>query len=394
MRIEKMVKILAVVLAAVFVLALIPAAGAEGGHEQAKAAAAEYLKASVAKKCPIQTYETDDPLISTASYTYESALAALALMSEGDDEDAAKILDAMVAGMQLDDENFQDRFRNAHMVNEAKGLPGYWNNDMGQWLQDAYQVGTGTKSSAAAAVALLTYHAAHPNSDYLDTARTGIDWVLDNCQDGNPGFTAGYIGWPNAAGGDASTKMTYKATTDNLWMAAACRMLAEVTGFGTYSEAEASALKFVKEDMYSSGDSRFFQGTKEDGVTPAADLIMTDVQVLAELCMGDDSGMDNIDACLASDGGYAYGNAFTDGSLLENTAMAALALNRIGEKEKAEAALAMMEGTQLPSGAFPQASVPELKTGEKDTVFRDWPSVGPCAWFILAVNGTNPLQGK
>ncbi len=21
-------------------------------------------------------------------------------------------------------------------------------------------------------------------------------------------------------------------------------------------------------------------------------------------------------------------------------------------------------------------------------------SVGPCAWFILAVNGTNPLQGK
>ena len=394
MRIGKTVKILAAVLAAILVLALIPAAGAEGGHEQAKAAAAEYLKKAVAKNCPIQTYETDDPLISTASYTYESALAALALMSEGDDEDAAKILDAMVAGMQLDDENFQDRFRNAHMVNEAKGLPGYWNNDMGQWLQDAYQVGTGTKSSAAAAVALLTYHAAHPNDDYLTTAEKGIQWVLDNCQDGNPGFTAGYTGWKYTGNEDDATDLTYKATSDNLWMAAACRMLAEATGFDKYSEAEASALKFVKENMYSSGDSRFFQGTKEDGVTPSANLIMTDVQVLAELCMGDDSGMDNIEKCLAADGGYAYDNAFTDGSVLENTAMAALTLNRIGEKEKAEAALAMMEGTQLSSGAFPQASIPELKTGEKDTVFRDWPSVGPCAWFILAVNGTNPLQGK
>jgi hypothetical protein len=51
----------------------------------------------------------------------------------------------------------------------------------------------------------------------------------------------------------------------------------------------------------------------------------------------------------------------------------------------------MMETVQLTSGAFPQASIPELRTGEADTVFKDWPSVGPCAWFILAVNEQNPL---
>ena len=388
----KMRRILAAVLAMVLAAALTGTAAADGGHEEAKAAAVGYLMAAVEEKCPVQTYETEDPLIASAAYTYESALAALALLSEGETEAAAKILDAMVAGMEADQE-FGDRFRNAHMAGSAADLPGYWSTEKEQWLQDAYQVGTGTKSSAAAAVALLTYCAAEPNEDYLNAAAAGVNWILNNnCRDGKPGYTSGYSGWPKVDG--ACTVMTFRTTVDNLWLAAACRMLAEATGWSIYSEAEASALRFVKESMFSSGDTRYFQGTKDDGVTPVTGLILTDVQVLAELCMDDDAGMDNIEKCRAADGGYSYDNSATGGSLLENTAMAALALKLIGETEKAEAALTMMEGAQLPSGAFPQASVPELKTGEKDTVFRDWPSVGPCAWFILAVNGINPLRGK
>ena len=384
----KMKRVLCVVMAMIFAAALVTAASAEGGHEEAKKAALGYLKAAVKENCPIRTYETDDPLIASASYTYESAIAALALMSEGETEDAAKILDAMVTGMAGDNEKFRDRFRNAHMVGSAADLPGYWNSEKEQWLQDAYQVGTSTKSSAAAAVALLTYNAANPNSKYVDTAAAGMDWILANCKDGNPGFTSGYTGWY----GESFTTLTYKTTEDNLWLAAACRLLAKATGWNSYSEAEASALQFVKESMFSSGDTRYFQGTKEDGVTPAASLIQTGVQALAELCLDDDAGMDNIEKCRAADGGYSYDNAVTDGSLLEDTAKAALALKLIGETEKAEEVLAMMEGLQLPSGTFPQASIPELKTGEKDMVFRDWPSVGVCAWFILAANGTNPLR--
>lgn len=387
MCIRKTKQILFTVLAVMLSLAMISAAGAEGGHEEAKAAAFAYLKGAVATKCPIQTYETDDPLIASASYTYENAMAALALMSEGDNGDAAKILDAMVKGMNKDAE-FKDRFRNSRMAGKASDLPGYWNDAQGKWLQDAYQVGTSTKSSAAAVVALLTYYAADPKEEYLDAARTGLDWILANCADENEGFTSGYTGWPNAG---QATVLTYKSTTDNLWLAAACRMMAEATGWDKYREAETSALTFVRENMLSPGDSRFFEGTKDDGVTPSTDLIVADAQVLAELCMNDDSGMDNLEVCLASDGGYAFDNSCTDGSLLENTAMAALALKRIGETEAAEAALAMMETVQLSNGTFPQASIPELRTGEAETVFNDWPSVGPCAWFILAVNGQNPL---
>ena len=160
----KMRRILAAVLAMVLAAALTGTAAADGGHEDAKAAAVGYLMAAVEEKCPVQTYETEDPLIASAAYTYESALAALALLSEGETEAAARILDAMVAGMEADQE-FGDRFRNAHMAGSAADLPGYWSTEKEQWLQDAYQVGTGTKSSAAAAVALLTYCAAEPNED-------------------------------------------------------------------------------------------------------------------------------------------------------------------------------------------------------------------------------------
>ena len=381
-------RILSAILTLMMICSITVSALAEGGHEQAKKAAVSCLKSSVAKKCPIATFETDDPLLSTASYTYESAIAALALMSEGDFEDAAKILDGFVKGMRKNKE-FQDRFRNAQMVGKASDQPGYWNNALNQWIQDAYQVGVSTKSSCAAALALLTFHQVSPNDDYLNTAVKGIDWVIANCQDGTPGFTAGYTGW---AGTEAYTPLTYKSTSDNLWMAAVCTILAEATGWDKYTDAASSATEFVTESMFSSGDSRFFQGTAEDGETPVTNLVVADVQALAELCLGDDSGMDNIDSCLADDDGYSYDNSNTDGSWLEGTAIAALAFKEIGEDELAEDALSMMAGLQLPSGSFPQASIPELETGELDRVIVNLPSVGPCAWFILAENGHNPFR--
>ena len=102
MRNGKVKRILAAILAAVLAAALSGAAAADGGHGEAKAAAVGYLKAAVAEKCPVQTYETEDPLIASAADTDESAMAALALLSEGETEAAAKILDAMAAGMEAD----------------------------------------------------------------------------------------------------------------------------------------------------------------------------------------------------------------------------------------------------------------------------------------------------
>jgi hypothetical protein len=251
-------------------------------------------------------------------------------------------------------------------------------------------VGTGTKSSAAAAVSLITYYESDPDDKYLNTAMKGIDWVIGNCQDDNPGFTSGYNGWPKA---DAAVLLTYKSTVDNLWMYAACKLLADKTGWDKYSEAAESAYTFLTENMYSSGDSRFFQGTAEDGISPVTNLVPVDVQSLAVLCLDNDSGMDNIGLAQAVDGGYAYDNSAVNGSWLEGTAMVALALKQIGNDEMAETVLSAMPGFQLPSGAFPQASIPELGTGELGRTINNWPDIGAAAWFILAVDNFSPFRG-
>lgn len=363
---------------------------AEGEFQDAEKAALAWLQSAVDSDCPPATYITEDPLIGSASYTYENAMIALALMSEGDFEHAKEILDAFADGMENDGE-FNDRFRNAYAVGSPGDLPGYWNDAQRAWLQDAYQVGTGTKGSAAAVVALLTGYKNSPEEKYLNTAVAAIDWIIDSCQDSNPGFTSGYNGWPNAEDPNAVTILTYKSTADNIWMYAACKMLSSVTGWDKYSDAASSAYTFITEKMYASGDSRFFQGTVEDGITPAPDLILVDVQALAALCLDNDSGMNNIKQAAAADDGYSYDNSNKTGSWLEGTAIAALAWKEIGESEKAENVLNAMQKFQLPSGAFPQASIPELLTGEL-RVINDWPTTGATAWFIMAVNGFNPFS--
>lgn len=377
------------ILAASLTAAILPftSATASEGFTTSKEAALRWLRNNVATQCPMQTFDTTDPLLSTASYTYENALSALSLMSEGDYETASEILDALVTGMEKDAE-FSDRFRNAYMVGKASDLPGYWNDEANTWVQDAYMAGSGTKSNAAAALALLTYYKEEANERYLNAAVTALDWIIDNCQDDSPGFTAGYTGWPNA---DAAEILTYKSTADNCWMLAASRELGNLTEWKKYIEASSSASLFLTQVMYSEGDSRYFQGTLEDGSTPATGLLLTEAQALPVLCLYDGSGMDNMERCQTEEGGYSYDNSSTEGFWLEGTGLAALALKRTGFDSTSENALAAMEKLQLSSGCFPQASIAELPTGEQDRVISDIPSAGPAAWFIMACNNWNPL---
>ena len=366
--------------AAVLLVGQSMPAAAQDGSGQAKEKAVEYLKTRIEAQCPVASFEVDDPLLSVSSYTYDSSIAAMALIFAEEYDTAAAILDALVEGMNHDPE-LNDRLRNAYMAGKATDLPGDWDDAQGMWIQDAWQVGSSTKSSCAAAVAMLMYDQAQSSDAFLDTAIMAVDWVIDNCRDGGEGFTSGYTGWLKAGN---STDLTYKTTADNLWMYKACTMLAEATGWNKYTEAADSAYRFVTEEMYSAGDTRFFQGTQTDGTTPVTNLILVEPQALAALYLDDDSGLDNIGSCLAADGGYAYDNSASDASWLEGTFMTAQAFRKIGDTESADRILTAMEALQLPTGAFPQAGAAELSTGEADMVLHNWPSVCSCAWFILA----------
>ena len=389
MKTKTVSRVMSTLLIVAFMFCFSAAAFAEE-HSASKAKALSYLQSKLDEQCPMQTFETEEPALSNAAYSYDSAIAALAFISEGDMERASRILDTFVVGIG-DDPEFHDRIRNAYMSGNASTLPGYWNTQANSWYQDEYQVGTSTCTTAAVAVALLTYNSLQENSSYVDTAIKGIDWILANCSDSNPGYSAGYDGWPNA---NKVTVYTSKGTLDNLWLYAACNKLAETTGWEKYAEAAENAYSFVTEKMYSQGDTRFFEGTAPDGVSPNGNNVTVNAQCMAYLVLGEDAGLDNVKSnCKSKDGGFAYDNTTNnaEGFWVEGTAMTALSFSMQGETDVADRALSTIESVQLPSGGFPDASIPELSTGDMGLTYTDMPRIASSAWYILAVNGYNPF---
>ena len=78
----------------------------------------------------LRSYDTDDIYIKEAAYTYDNALAAMAFLSEGRADAAARILDGFACAVEHD--RYQpDRIRNAYVCGPASpengiSLPGWW----------------------------------------------------------------------------------------------------------------------------------------------------------------------------------------------------------------------------------------------------------------------------
>src|SRR5262249_38078341 len=112
----------------------------------------------------------------TVAHTYDNALAMLAFMARGTNDDwrRAKLLgDAFVYALNHDPDYSDDRLRNAYEAGDlmlpsgwrsprgltgAVRLPGTWDCDTEMWQQDSYQVSAYTGNMAWAMIALLTYN--------------------------------------------------------------------------------------------------------------------------------------------------------------------------------------------------------------------------------------------
>ncbi len=353
----------------------------------------------------LRSYDTDNIVIRNTAFTYDNALAAMAFLSDGDGESAARILDAFVYAVSHDRYR-PGRIRNAYAArtadtpfgrNAGEDLPGWYSAEAKSWLEDRAQVGSNPGNTAYAALALMQYDRLYGNEAYAAAARTLMDWVLEECSDGGDGFTAGYDGWPESS---AVYPFTHKSIEHNIDAYAAFRRLYTVTGEEKYREAADSALRFIR-SMYDPEAAYFYLGTLDDGITPDKGLVVLDAIVWARLALGGEfepymDTMDTLAGMRAPDGGYPFSKGNGDGGWWpEGTAFTALMERLYGEEEMAREALDALCSVQLESGLFPAATVPELKTGIElfdgsPWVYTDDPHIAPAAWFVLAVNGFDP----
>jgi hypothetical protein len=365
-----------------------------------------------AKEAPVllRSYDTDNQYIQNAAFSYDSALASMALLSDGMVQEAGEIADAFVYAVQNDRQGVS-RVRNAYAAGNIAALPGWesgarlpgWyefdDKGKGTWYEDQYQVGSNVGNTSYVTLALLQYYRVVPDAKYLDTAKALMDWVIDSCSDGGDGFTGGFDGWAEGKK-PVITKFTYKSIEHNIDAYAAFTQLYALTGEPRYQAAAESALRFIK-SMYDPAGQVFYTGTTEDGITPSKDNIVLDAQVWAAMALGEqfqpyESALSRVKTMRVTGGGYPFCESNANGGWwAEGTAYTALMYRLRGDDAAATEALDALASIQREDGLFPAATVDNLSTGFNLFTGDPWeygtaPHIAPTAWFILAVNNFNP----
>jgi len=347
-----------------------------------------------------------EPALAGAAFTYDNALAGIALLACGDAGSARRIGDAIVRALERDPNVADGRVRNAYragpMAEDKAALPGYWDAGKKQWIADAYQVSTATGNVAWAALLLLNLNQAEPSPAYLASARKLLGWIEQRTRARNApdGYNGGWYGWDNK-----QRPQTWKSTEHNIDIAVVAAWAARAGGQGEAETQQArTALDFVTR-MWNPSEQRFNIGTKEDGATIATEGSGLDAQLWPLLAATDRScgwmrGLEWVEKNHRFGEGYGFSRS-PDGIWTEGSAQVAATL--VARKGAAPEALwRLLASQRADNGLYYATPAPRISTGlaigpdsaGADFFYYHWPHLGATAWIALAATGFNPFTGK
>jgi len=345
-----------------------------------------------------------DPALRGAAFTYDNALATIALVACGDVPAARRIGDALLAAATRDragpvGPEGPGRLRNAYRAGPVTDVPlppGWWDGGQNRWLEDAYLVGTATGNVAWAALALLTLAEATGDADYLHGAERLLGWVVRSTE-GPGGFTGGIHSFETAP-----VTLTWTSTEHAVDLAAAFAWMDRRMPGGPWAKYAAKARSFL-DRMYDADEGRFLAGLAPDG-TPNRDSYL-DAQLWPLLLADADPrwsrALDWVQARHGVAGGYDF-NADRDGMWVEGTAQAALTLRQRGRAGEAMRLLEGLDAVPTADGYLPATTADRLSTGlaigpdstGADFFYYPKPHLGATAWTVLARTGWNPFTGR
>lgn len=394
----------AVAVLASVVLAIL---SAEAHAASAIAPACGYLARSMAAQpagaALLASYPSErSGVLSKAAFTYDNAVAAIALVACGQIAQGRRIGDALLLALDHDRYWHDGRLRNGYAAGAVRAEPlklaGWWDLKSKRWLEDDYQAGSDSGNMAWAMLALLTLHAASGDQRYRDGALRLARWVegmLDTR--GAGGFIGGYFG-----NEPAPQRLHWKSTEHNTDLAAAFGRLARVTGDAHWQQLAGIAADFVTA-MWNAGCACFAVGTAEDGVTVNS-MLALDAQVWPLMALPGSvkqpaSVLQTIDRRLRFEAGYTYSEAGS-GLWVEGTAQVAVLLELLHREARARALRAAINGQRTADGGYYASGAAATPTGfmlatdpAKPRVYFHLEHLGAAAWAALADQGYNPLMG-
>ncbi|WP_245593513.1 hypothetical protein [Azospirillum halopraeferens] len=349
--------------------------------------------------------EPGEPALRSAAFSYDNALAAIALVACERPAAAVRIGAALLAAATDDRTGETGRLRNAYRAGPQPDRPvppmGWWDAAANRWAEDPYQVGTATGNVAWAALALLTLHEGTGDTAFLEGAARLAGWIAANARD--PRGPGGFIGGLHGFDGSARP-LTWKSTEHNADAAAVFGWLARTGHPGPWTEREAEARSFL-DAVWRAGEGGFPIGTAPDGVTVSHAASGLDAQLWPLLLRDAPAAwrraMDHAERAHGVGDGFDF-NDDRDGVWLEGTAQAALVYRMLGRAAEADRRLRLVAAHVSPGGYVWAADRPRITTGlaigpdstTDDFHYHRWPHLGATAWAALAARGWNPFTGQ
>ncbi|PWC34571.1 hypothetical protein TSO352_22115 [Azospirillum sp. TSO35-2] len=343
---------------------------------------------------------TSEPALANAAFTYDNALAIMALTACGQRDRALRIGEALLDAVSLDRAGRKGRLRNTYRAGEQRQRPippnGWWDAVENHWGEDPYQVGTATGNVAWAGLALLTLADATGQSRFRDAAAELARWIVDHTRDprGPGGFNGGLQGFD-----DAPQPLTWKSTEHNTDLVALFGRL------GGDTAGPAREARGFLDAMWAAGDGHFPIGTTPDGVTVSHATSGLDAQLWPLLLPGAPeawrAALAYAERAHGADGGFDF-NDDRDGMWVEGTAQAALTYRAVGRGKDADRLFGELLKEISPGGYLyatrPQVLTTGLAIGPDsktdDFLYYRRPHLGATAWAALAALGWNPFTGK
>lgn len=348
----------------------------------------------------LQSYEApsaDEELpLRTAAFTYDNALAVMALIACDKVSQAIRIGEALRRAAATG-----ARLKNAYRAGLARGdvLPnGWWDPEANRWQEDPYQCGTSTGNVAWAGLALLALNRATGERRWRKAAERLAKWIVDNTSDarGRPGLTGGLDGFD-----PHPEKLTWKSTEHNIDATALFERLARRSRSNQWQRPTREAMHFVGA-QWDARTGHFLIGTLPDG-SENRGASAVDVQMWANLLPDARPEWRRAIHFAERNYGVAGGfdfNADRDGLWLEGTAQAALVYQEFGETAKADKLFLTISGQfDLASGYLYASREARITTGlslgpqssTADFYYFHRPHLGATAWAALAALDWNPF---
>ncbi len=339
-----------------------------------------------------------------AAFTYDNALAVIALRACGHLDAARRIGDALLAASEADRGGQAGRLRNAYRPGGVQETPvppmGWWNADAQHWDEDPYQVGSATGNLAWAALALLTLADATRDPEYTEGAARIASWAAKASADDRApgGYTGGLYGYD-----DQTQALGWKSTEHNVDLAAAFGWLAHLQPEAGWEGKAQHARAFVAA-LWDPAPGRFWVGTLPDGVSINRANSGLDAE-LWPLLLSDappewQRALAYAEQSHAVRPGFDF-NDDRDGVWWEGTAQAALVYRVLGREPEADRLLKALARRFSSGGLLWATDAARITTGlalspsstTDDFYYFRLPHLGATAWAALAARGWNPFTG-